>query len=111
MALEQIRRICVSCYNEYGSSEGGCTICNNTGDLNPPYWLDHGVNVFCSYMILEELDTTEYNALTDEQKDGVKTLLSCGLVDLNDGKAGRVRFWNWFGAESTTVANLTALLT
>jgi len=68
-------------------------------------------NVFRSYIVLEELDTTEYNALTDAQKEGINTLLSCGKVDLNDGKAGRVRLWNWFGAESTTVANLTELIT
>ena len=68
-------------------------------------------NVFQSYKVLECLDATEHAALTDTQKDGVKTLLSCGCVDLNDGKAGKVRLWNWFGAESTTVANLTALLT
>ena len=68
------------------------------------------VNVFHSYQIIEALDTDEYDALTDTQKDGVKVLLSCGRVDLNEGKAGRVRLWNWFGAESTTVANLTELL-
>jgi len=66
--------------------------------------------VFRSYLVLECLDPTEYNALTDAQKDGVKVFLMCGLVDLNDGKAGKVRFWNWFGAESTTVASLTALI-
>ena len=69
-----------------------------------------GINVFHSYQILECLDATEHNALTDAQKDGVLHLLACGLVDLNDGKAGKVRLWNWFGAESTTVANLTALI-
>jgi hypothetical protein len=69
-----------------------------------------GANVFHSHVVLECLDATEYNALTDAEKDGVKTLLSCGLVDLNDGKAGKVRLWSWFGAESTTVANLTALI-
>ena len=67
-------------------------------------------NVFHSYVVLEELDATEHAALTDTQKDGVLHLLACGLVDLNDGKAGKTRLWNWFGAESTTVANLTALL-
>ena len=66
--------------------------------------------VFNSYIIIEELDATEHNALTDTQKDGVLHLLACGKVDLNTGKAGRVRLWNWFGEESTTVANLTALL-
>jgi hypothetical protein len=68
-------------------------------------------NIIHSYKILECLDATEHNALTDTQKDGVSQILSCGLVDLNDGKVGRVRLWNWFGAESTTVASLTALLT
>jgi len=63
-----------------------------------------------SYLILECIDPTEHNALTDAQKDGVLHLLACGRVDFNPGKAGVVRFWNWFGAESTTVANLTALL-
>ena len=67
-------------------------------------------NVFRSYIVLECFDATEHAALTDTQKDGVLHLLACGLVDLNDGKAGKVRLWNWFGAESTTVANLTALL-
>ena len=67
-------------------------------------------NVFLSYKILECIDMDEYGELTDAQKDGVKVLLSCGRIDLNDGKAGKVRLWNWFGAESTTVANLTMLL-
>ena len=67
-------------------------------------------NVFQSYLVLECLDATEHAALTDTQKDGILHLLACGLVDLNDGKAGKVRLWNWFGAESTTVVNLTALI-
>jgi len=67
-------------------------------------------NVFESHTVLECLDATEHTALTDTQKDGVLHLLACGLVDLNDGKAGKVRLWSWFGAESTTVANLTALI-
>ena len=67
-------------------------------------------NVFRSYVVLEELDATEHNALTDAQKDGILHILSCGFVDLRDGKAGKTRLWNWFGAESTTVANLTSIL-
>ena len=68
------------------------------------------INVFDSYIVLEELDATEHNALTDTQKDGVSHLLMCGRVDLNAGKKGKVHLWSWFGAESTTVTNLTALL-
>ena len=73
------------------------------GDLSIP-------NVFHAYEVLECLDATEHAALTDTQKDGVLHLLACGRVDLNDGKAGKERLWNWFGEESTTVANLTALI-
>ena len=66
--------------------------------------------VVASWKVLECLDATEHAALTDTQKDGVLHLLACGQVDLNDGKAGKVRLWNWFGAESTTVANLITLI-
>lgn len=100
-----IREKCNFC----SSQSNSCSCCNLTGiftrwTLSPP------TNVFYSHAILEELDTTEYSALTGAQRAGIDTLLMCGLVDLNDGKVGRVRLWDWFGAESTTVANLTALL-
>lgn len=67
-------------------------------------------NVFRSHEVEPCLDGTEYNALTDAQKEGVKIILSCGRVDLSDGASTKTRLWNWFGAESTTVANLTTLL-
>ena len=102
----KIQRDCRYCVGVSPS----CEHCHGTGfhefyDIVPP------ANVFHSYEILECLDATEHAGLTTAQKDGVLHLLACGLVDLNDGKAGRVRLRNWFGAESTTVANLTALLT
>ena len=68
-------------------------------------------DVFESYLVAPCLNGTEYDALTDTQKEGVKIILSCGRVDLSDGASMKTRLWNWFGAESTTVANLTALLT
>ena len=79
-------------------------------NMQTVYYIDLPTNVFYSHEILECLDATEHDALTDTQKDGVLHILACGMVDLNDGKVGRVRLWNWFGAESTTVASLTALL-
>lgn len=127
---------CTICDNGTGSDGNPCTICDGDGEidlldaafpkintrmkLRGVIWdamitrLDtvvYDINVFKSYQVLECLDATEHNALTDSQKEGVNILLMCGRVDLNDGKAGKVRLWNWFGAESTTVANLTALLT
>lgn len=103
--------ICGSCDGDGIVNESEeCSACEGTGKF---LWgLYHfGDNIFSSHTILEALDITEHNALTDGEKEGVLLLLSCGRVDLNDGKAGKVRLWNWFGAESTTVANLTALIT
>ncbi len=73
--------------------------------------IELSTNVFYSHVILEEIDLTEYSGLSDTHKDTFKIILMCGKVDLNEGKFGRVKLWSWFGAESTTVANLTALLT
>lgn len=86
-----------------------CPYCEGEGYMTEGL-LTLPANVFESYLILEELDPTEYNALTDAQKEGISLLLSCGKIDLNEGKVGKVRLWAWFGVESTTIANLTALL-
>ena len=123
---------CGSCENGLDCNGDPCVVCEGAGavDLTSPTFtlisnprVVRGIvwdalltntmmpdNVFRSYEVLECLDATEHAALTDTQKDGVLHLLACGRVDLNDGKAGRVRLWNWFGAESDTVANLTALI-
>jgi len=122
---------CALCGGDGILNEVSCSLCNGDGEI------DFGEEAFCyikgrhkelirgqvwgnivrpdgvfrSYEVLECLDVTEFNALTDTKKQGTRDILSCGLVDLNDGKAGKVRLWNWFGAESTTVANLTTLIT
>jgi hypothetical protein len=87
-----------------------CVKCEGSGKLFV-LTVENPTNIFDSYVVLEELDATEHAALSSGEKDGVLHLLACGRVDLNDGKMGKTRLWNWFGAESTTVANLTALLT
>jgi len=108
------QRRCPLCFGEgeiskaHATQEGTEVLCMAV--LNGLRTIALDTNVFHAYVVLEALDPTEHDALTDTQKEGVKILLSCGRVDLNEGKAGRVRLWNWFGAESTTVANLTALL-
>ena len=100
-----IQRECKYCVGGALTCEhcGGTSV-NKFFDIVPP------TNVFYSHEILECLDPTEHNALTDAQKEGVLTILSCGMVDMNVGKVGRTRLLNWFGAGSTTVANLTAIL-
>ena len=91
------------------NNPGDCHACGGLGNLEDMH-IVYGENIFQSYEILECIDSTEHSALTKVQKDGVFIILSCGLVDLNDGKVGKVNLWNLFGTESTTVANLTELL-
>jgi hypothetical protein len=113
--LYQLCRFCngtgvITTYPAEGPPIGGpCPKCDETG-IFPLGYITNPDKVFDAYVILECLDVTEYNGLTEAQQAGVGMLLNCGKVDLNDGKAGKVRLWNWFGAESTTVANLTALI-
>ena len=108
----EILHKCPVCHGTKLLDMGDDVACNRCDDDGYMHWGKLQTdNIFHSYKVLECLDATEYNALTDTKKDGVSQILSCGLVDLNTGKVGRVRLWNWFGAESTTVENLTALLT
>ena len=87
-----------------------CVSCGGTGFWEKE-WIEFCTdNVFESYKLLECLDVAEYNALSDAQKASFHNLLNVGRVDLNDGKVGKGTLWVLFGAESTTVANLTELL-
>ncbi len=90
--------------------EQTCLHCDGTGILD---WgqTTPDIGIFHSHIILEAIDETEYDALSDSQRASLQLLLQCGMVDLNDGKAGKTRFWTWFDSESTTRANLAALLT
>jgi len=102
----EIKETCKFCSQD----STACSYCNLTGEyvrwkISPPK------NVFHSYKVLEVIDVTEYNALSNIKKEGIKLLLSCGFIDLNEDKASRARLWDWFGAESITIASLTALLT
>ena len=105
MSNFKIQRECSYCV-------GGVLTCEHCGgtSVNKFYDIVPPTNVFYSHEILECLDPTEHNALTDAQKEGILLILACGQVNLNVGKVGRTRLLSWFGAESTTVANLTAIL-
>jgi RecJ-like exonuclease len=67
-------------------------------------------SVFDSYIIFENTDSGEYNALTDAQKEKYRLLLSAGKVSLVDGSQGRSLLMSLFGPGSATRANLIALL-
>ena len=111
-----VQSICKDCGGD-GLRSGGIppSSTDECGDCNGTGYIEVGrvvlpTNIFHSHEVLECIDVTEYAELTDAQQDGVKLLLSCGYVDLNDEKSGKVRLWSWFGAESNTVANLTELV-
>lgn len=95
-------------YDPGPPEELSCNWCGGDGMLEFGVFFDE--DVFPSFEILEAIDVSEYNALTDAQKDGVKILLSCGFVDFRDGMAGKTRLWGWFGEGTTTRTNLEALL-
>jgi len=113
MSNPSVKKLCSRCIgsgiDDNIEPSETCSVCSGEG-YSAAYHITDPTNVFYSYIVLEELDATEHNALTDTQKDGILHILACGKVDLRDGRVGRVRLWNWFGAESTTVANLTALM-
>ncbi len=113
--MAEILHICPVCHGTKRLDTSDTIACDRCDADGYMHWgksdgWSEGNNVFHAYKILECFDATEHNNLTDAQKNGVLHILACGKVDLNDGKVGRVRLLNWFGAESTTVENLTALL-
>ncbi len=87
-----------------------CPVCLGHGALQTRCREVLPTDIFESYAVLETFDAAEYNALTDTQKEGVQSIISCGRVDLADGRKSKTRLWNWFGAGSDTVANLEALI-
>ena len=70
-----------------------------------------GTNVFWSYQIWGATDQTEYQALSAGGKTNYNNIVHMGTVDLNTGTTSRAVLWNLFDSESTTRANLLALLT
>ena len=67
-------------------------------------------NVFAACQVLDNTISSEYNALSAANKDAYKMILSCGVLDLTDGNSIRTKLWNMFDENSTTRANLIALL-
>ena len=125
---------CPTCTNGTASDGNPCAICGGDGliDLTDPAFksIDFGTrkvlsgivwdvlltnttmptNVFHAYEILEATDEAEYDALSDANKLVYNALISCGRVDMNDGKKGKTWLWSLFDSESTTRAALIALL-
>jgi len=123
---------CPACTSGTASDGNPCVLCTGDGlvDLTDADFMHYGnrwrlhgqvwdvlianttmpTNVFHAYEILEATDETEYNALSDANKAMYNALISCGRVDMNDGKKGKTWLWSLFDSESTTRAALIALL-
>ena len=79
-------------------------------DLNILLGKDFTDNLVATYQIIESTTASEYNALSDANKDAYRQIVSCGIVDLTDGTGIRTKLWNMFDSESDTRVALIALL-
>jgi len=72
--------------------------------------VNYSNNIFATYNIIEATVASEYNVLSDANKDAYRQIISCGVVDLSDGTEIRTKLWNIFDENSTTRASLITLL-
>lgn len=56
--------------------------------------------------LLECVKASEYNALSDANKEAFKMIISCGAINIAAGGKLRARLLNMFGEESDTYAAL-----
>jgi len=67
-------------------------------------------NIFHTYKILALTDASEYNALSDANKDAYRMIISCGKARLIEGADLLDKLYNMFGEGTTTRDNLEALV-
>jgi hypothetical protein len=102
--------------------ESPCEQCNGTGILEiyihddlenritDILEADYINNRIPTYQIIESTAASEYNALSDANKDAYRQIVSCGVVDLSEGTGIRTKLWNMFDEESETRTALITLL-
>ena len=107
--LPFLTQVCPFC-NGTGMIAGvTCTFCKGTGrhkelGLTVPECFAFSTEVF------NLIEGSEYVALTVDQKDYLRILLSCVMVDLRTGSQMRAVLFALFGAGSLTRTRLEALL-
>ncbi len=65
---------------------------------------------FPTFRLFEAIDKPEFNALTTGNKDLVRMILSCGVIDMNVGSFIRDKLFEIFPDGTTTYTNLMELL-
>lgn len=108
-----IKGICNTCggcgfvpsTTEFGIGTTPCVSCKGTGYSR---W-DDFENLSPTCKVASCINSTEYLALTDAAKDGVKIVLSCGFVDMREGQWARTTLLAIFGSSPITKAAIEAL--
>ena len=62
-----------------------------------------------TYKIIEATVPAEYNALSDNNKDRYKLIISAAIIDFSEGTTVKNALWAMFGEGTTTRVNLEAL--
>jgi len=62
-----------------------------------------------AYKILDATNASEYNALSDANKDAYRLIASCGVVNFDEGSATYTKLFNIFPDGTTTYDALVAL--
>jgi len=122
----KIERVCQRCSGtgvetvviDGVSTEISCVGCGGDGAMESPLYIDftamnaklpNAFKLIFTYQIVEVIDATEYAALVDAAKDGLRIILSCGVVDLIHTGKIYLNLMAIFGSSPITKAAIEAL--
>jgi len=93
----------------YGES---CDVCDGNGLIAFAELGDvtETTHICPTYQIVENTDPSEYQALSDANKQNYRDITGMGTVDLRDGSVVRATLWVLFDAQSTTRADIITML-
>jgi len=66
---------------------------------------------FETYRLIEVIVPSEYNALSDANKERIKMILSCGTIDMRSGSFIREMIFGLFPEGTDTYSALAEMLT
>jgi hypothetical protein len=72
--------------------------------------LTPGGKFFFAYQILEATDASEYLALSDNNKEAYRLIISCGRIMLNDDSSLKTKLLTMFPSGTATHSSLESLI-
>lgn len=69
-----------------------------------------GSKRFKTYHLVEAIKVSEYNALSENNQERIRMILSCGIADMTTGSDIRTMLFNLFPEGTDTYDNLTDML-